>query len=138
MDNEWKYPPVGISTALFGTDVLEPPDKLPVTARQLHVHRPSGPTLLSAQLQQVSKELRSLFHEIRYNSVVQQLFLHVPFQQYAPSGGHLEGPNPAKSLSSATESTVGFLSPISAKIRQSNPSMKTLLSGSEPGTWERK
>lgn len=76
----------------------------------------ASPTLLRAQLQQVSQELRSLFHEIRYNSVVQQLFLHVPFQQHVPSGGHFEGPHSAKSLSSATESTVGFLGPISAKI----------------------
>lgn len=42
MDNDWKHSPVGISTALFETDVLETTDKLPVTVRNSHNH--SGPS----------------------------------------------------------------------------------------------
>ena len=41
MGNDWKRSPVGISTALFETDVLETTDKLPVTVRHSHDH--SGP-----------------------------------------------------------------------------------------------
>ena len=42
MDNDWKHFPVGISTALFETDVLETTDKLPVTVRDSCNH--SGPS----------------------------------------------------------------------------------------------
>lgn len=133
MDNDWKQSPVGISTALFETDVLETTDTLSLGGRS----HSRGQTVqcCTRQLSHYLQGLSYLLDQIRQTLAIEQLFLHVPLNPHLPQ-------QEATSKAPSQQSHSHLLQHPECGFRKdlvwSNLSMETLLSGSKRGTWERK